>query len=176
MVITEPGMYELVDNLLVRGTISTAVLKRGTIIEITQIDAAGHKVIGPALGDWHPWDLPVVPVRPVGAFIPLPEHNGRCPNCGVSAENALILWRQQQEAKAAARVTRQPKVGDLVLYQRHGSPNGQHKSEPSPAVITAVHGDAGTVDLFVINPTGLYFDKGTRFNALAAPGTWRWRD
>ncbi len=31
-----------------------------------------------------------------------------------------------------------PSIGRIVHYQRHGSPNGQHLSEPSPAIITAV--------------------------------------
>lgn len=79
-----------------------------------------------------------------------------------------------------------PSIGRVVWYQRHGSPNGQHKSEPSPAIITAVHEDmseaerlAGTfpthrVDLCVFNPNGMYFDKATRYDADGAPGTWRW--
>ena len=25
-----------------------------------------------------------------------------------------------------------PSIGRIVHYQRHGSPNGEHKSEPSP--------------------------------------------
>jgi hypothetical protein len=78
-----------------------------------------------------------------------------------------------------------PSIGRIVLYQRHGSPNGQHKSEPSPAVITAVRGDIGDegsvgpgldgyVDLFVMNPNGVYFDRATKYDPDGAPGTWRW--
>lgn len=71
-----------------------------------------------------------------------------------------------------------PSIGRIVLYQRHGSPNGQHKSEPSPAIVTAVFDGAsnaeGIVDLCVINPSGIYFDRGTPYNADGAPGTWRW--
>jgi hypothetical protein len=69
-----------------------------------------------------------------------------------------------------------PSIGRIVLYQRHGSPNGQHKSEPSPAVITAVHEGlaVSVVDLFVINPNGLYFNLGTVYDPDGGPGTWRW--
>lgn len=65
-----------------------------------------------------------------------------------------------------------PSVGRVVLYQRHGSPNGQHKSEPSPAIVTEVTGD--TITLCVFNPNGIYFNRDTRFDADAGPGTWRW--
>lgn len=70
-----------------------------------------------------------------------------------------------------------PTIGRIVLYQRHGSPNGQHKSEPSPAIITGVGAttDSGVnVDLFVINPNGLYFNHGTPYDPEGGPGTWRW--
>jgi hypothetical protein len=73
-----------------------------------------------------------------------------------------------------------PTIGRIVFYQRHGSPNGQHKAEPSPAIITRVHGD-GMVDLCVLNPTGIYFDQKTKHDLLDqpnatefTPGTWRW--
>jgi hypothetical protein len=71
-----------------------------------------------------------------------------------------------------------PSIGRIVLYQRHGSPNGQHKSEPSPAIVTAVHDNAISevplVDLCVFNPNGMYFNPRTEFDPDARPGTWRW--
>lgn len=67
-----------------------------------------------------------------------------------------------------------PSIGRIVLYQRHGSPNGQHKAEPSPAVVTKVHDDGETCTLFVMNPNGLYFDAATKHDEGGAPGTWRW--
>jgi hypothetical protein len=66
-----------------------------------------------------------------------------------------------------------PTIGRTVLYQRHGSPNGQHKAEPSPAVVTQVNDD-GTVSLFVMNPNGVYFNHATKYDESAGPGTWRW--
>lgn len=78
-----------------------------------------------------------------------------------------------------------PTIGRIVFYQRHGSPNGQHKAEPSPAIVTrVVDAEYGTVDLCVLNPTGIYFDRGTEHDpkddpkaetdGTWTPGTWRW--
>lgn len=66
-----------------------------------------------------------------------------------------------------------PSIGRIVHYQAHGSPNGEHKSEPRAAVITQVHTDT-SVGLCVLNPTGLYFQASVSFDADAGPGTWRW--
>jgi hypothetical protein len=72
-----------------------------------------------------------------------------------------------------------PSLGRIVLYQRHGSPNGQHKSEPSPAIVTQVHpvregAEVSEVDLCVFNPNGMYWNEATAYDADGAPGTWRW--
>lgn len=67
-----------------------------------------------------------------------------------------------------------PSIGRIVLYQRHGSPNGQHTSEPSPAIVTAVHAPSDAVSLAIFNPTGLYFQTVVEHDEKAAPGTWRW--
>jgi hypothetical protein len=71
-----------------------------------------------------------------------------------------------------------PSIGRIVIYQRHGSPNGQHKAEPSPAIITKVHdAETGEVDLCIFNPTGLYFDQHTkeyRTDGPPVPGQWSW--
>lgn len=67
-----------------------------------------------------------------------------------------------------------PTIGRVVHYQRHGSPDGTHKSEPSPAIITKVNED-GTVSLAVFNPTGMYFQAVAK-QAIAdpIPGCWNW--
>ena len=62
MIITQTGNYKLLKDMKTRGTISIGDMPEGTIIEITQIDNGGHKVIGPQLMDWTYWDLPVEPV------------------------------------------------------------------------------------------------------------------
>jgi hypothetical protein len=74
-----------------------------------------------------------------------------------------------------------PTIGRIVWYQAHGSPNGQHKSVPRAAIVT----DAGVVDargewdsmnvsLCVLNPTGMFFNQGCKYDPNAGPGTWRW--
>lgn len=65
-----------------------------------------------------------------------------------------------------------PTIGRIVHYQRYGSPNGEHKAEPSPAVITQIHPD-GDAQLFVMNPNGCYFNK-TPFSEEPKPGHWSW--
>lgn len=67
----------------------------------------------------------------------------------------------------------QPTIGRIVHYHRHGSPDGTHKAEPSPAVITAVWDDVGTCQLFVMNPNGLYFNT-TKYSEEPKPGHWSW--
>lgn len=70
-----------------------------------------------------------------------------------------------------------PTVGRTVFYQAHGSPNGQFKSVPRAAIITAVSGEAAEnapVSLCVINPTGLFFHEACAYDPDGGPGTWRW--
>lgn len=75
-----------------------------------------------------------------------------------------------------------PSIGRIVHYQSHGSPNGQHKSAPRAAIISAVPDENDpnstelptTVDLVVLNPTGLFFNRSTPYHPEGAPGTWRW--
>lgn len=64
-----------------------------------------------------------------------------------------------------------PKIGDIVYYQKYGTPGGEHKAEPSPAVITKVDEDGTTCHLFVMNPNGCYFNK-TPFASELTPGHW----
>lgn len=67
-----------------------------------------------------------------------------------------------------------PTIGRIVLYQRFGTPGGEHKSEASPAIITQVLDDIGTCELFVMNPRGTYHNT-TRFaGAEPKPGCWHW--
>ena len=86
------------------------------------------------------------------------------------AKAAADMETEYKELKVSEQ---KPSIGRTVFYQRHGSPNGQHKSEPSPAVVTAI-ADDGSLSLFVMNPNGFYFNHGTKFDADGGPGTWRW--
>jgi hypothetical protein len=64
-----------------------------------------------------------------------------------------------------------PSVGRIVHYQRRGSADGVHKSEPSAAIVTAVV-DAETVHLCVLNPEGMYFNRDVKQGD--EPGQWQW--
>ena len=66
-----------------------------------------------------------------------------------------------------------PTIGRMVIYTKYGSPGGEHKPEPSPAVITKVDEDETTCHLFVMNPNGCYFNK-TPFAEQPTPGCWSW--
>jgi hypothetical protein len=77
MTIATPGRYRLTEDVVTRGTISIGTLPAGAEIEITQVDAEGHKVIGPQLGDWRYWDIPAEPL-PSPSAAPATHH---CPEC-----------------------------------------------------------------------------------------------
>lgn len=64
-------------------------------------------------------------------------------------------------------------IGRIVWYHRHGSPDGTHKPEPSPAIVTKVIGDSGKCSLFVMNPNGTYHNE-CDYSREAKPGCWNW--
>ena len=69
---------------------------------------------------------------------------------------------------------RKASIGRIVHYMRFGSPGGEHKAEPSPAVITKVENEeTQECHLFVMNPNGCYFNK-TPFSKELKPGHWSW--
>lgn len=70
-------------------------------------------------------------------------------------------------------IFRKPFIGASVLYMRYGTPGGEHKPLPSPAIITDVLDESGKCSLFVMNPTGLYFNN-TPFSEQLKPGHWSW--
>jgi hypothetical protein len=67
-----------------------------------------------------------------------------------------------------------PSIGRIVWYMRYGSPGGEHKPEPSPAIITQVYDEAtGECQLFVMNPNGTYHNR-TPYSDELKPGHWSW--
>lgn len=67
-----------------------------------------------------------------------------------------------------------PTIGRTVHYMRFGSPGGEHKAEPSPAVIVQVLcEETGKCQLFVMNPNGVYFNP-TPYSEELKPGHWSW--
>jgi hypothetical protein len=74
----------------------------------------------------------------------------------------------------------QASVGRVVHYVSYGTPGGEYGSQCRAAIVTAVQ-DAERVDLAVLNPTGLFFNQGCRYEHEdngpgGAPrgGTWHW--
>lgn len=71
-------------------------------------------------------------------------------------------------------MSQRPSVGRVVHYQKYGTPGGEHKSEPSAAVITKVNDrDTKRCQLFVMNPNGVYFND-TPYSEMPKPGHWSW--
>lgn len=64
MIITKKGKYEFLKDYRNRGVTSVSTIKKGEIIEITQIDQQGNKVYSPDFYDWNPYELPVKEVKP----------------------------------------------------------------------------------------------------------------
>ena len=90
-------------------------------------------------------------------------------------------------------MTQMPSVGRIVHYVSYSTPGGEYKSECRAAIITAVEAGGGTVvpetvSLAVLNPTGMFFNEGVRYDKgpdegigtnlcggiLYRGGTWHW--
>lgn len=72
----------------------------------------------------------------------------------------------------------QPTIGDRVHYRSWGSaplPDGTQVHPPRcrAAIVTEVISE-GMVTLFVINPSGIFFDECRHDPALSRGGTWHW--
>ena len=75
-----------------------------------------------------------------------------------------------------------PSIGRIVHYVSYGTPGGEYPSVCRAAIITAVdtyQSDAefvGHVNLCVLNPEGMFFNKGVHYHDEASlkGGTWHW--
>ena len=78
-----------------------------------------------------------------------------------------------------------PTVGRIVHYVSYGTPGGEYKSTCRAAVVTEVdQADPELVGLAVLNPGGLFFNRGIPQDELVLPdpdrrpvrrgGTWHW--
>lgn len=83
-----------------------------------------------------------------------------------------ILRNAKQKKRRVNNMEQKPSIGRIVHYQKYGTPNGEHKSEPSAAVITQVF-ENNECQLFVMNPNGVYFNK-TPYSVEPKPGHWSW--
>lgn len=66
-----------------------------------------------------------------------------------------------------------PSIGRIVHYQAYGTPGGEHPSVPRAAIITEV-GHDGEVGVCVMNPTGLFLNRGVKYSETPKPGCWNW--
>lgn len=76
-------------------------------------------------------------------------------------------------------MNQQPSVRQMVSYWSHGSPNGDHPSlADRAAIITQVHPQEvdgpALVDLFVMNPAGLFFNQRVPYSETPKAGCWSW--
>ena len=75
----------------------------------------------------------------------------------------------------------QPTVGRIVHYQSYGTPGGEYTAQPRAAIVTAVRGDEPVpehgvpyVDLAVLNPEGMFFNREVAYSDEPKPGHWSW--
>ena len=66
-----------------------------------------------------------------------------------------------------------PSIGRIVHYQSYGTPKGEYASACRAAIVAAVTGP-DVVDLVVLNPEGLFFNREVRFSDDHEGGTWHW--
>lgn len=68
-----------------------------------------------------------------------------------------------------------PSVGRIVHYMSYGTPKGEYTPMCRAAVITRVPGDADeSIDLCVLNPEGLFFNRNVSYSDDHEGGTWHW--
>lgn len=68
-----------------------------------------------------------------------------------------------------------PTVGRIVHYVSYGTPGGEYSSQCRAAIIAGVpDGSFVAVDLVVLNPTGLFFNRCEQSEAEHRGGTWHW--
>lgn len=78
----------------------------------------------------------------------------------------------------------QPSVGRIVHYVSYGTPGGEYTSQCRAAIVAGVpevdlpvinsDGVAVQLDLCVLNPTGLFFNRCHQSETDHVGGTWHW--
>lgn len=84
----------------------------------------------------------------------------------------------------------EPSVGRIVHYVSYGTPGGEYASQCRAAIVAGVprgalpfadserteewSSDAVVVDLAVLNPTGMFFNRCAQDEESKSGGTWHW--
>lgn len=86
------------------------------------------------------------------------------------------------ESTNISNVSKKPSIGRIVHYMSRGSKDGVFEPEIRAAIITGLYKDPGTednpsgvtmvVDLCVINPDGMFYNKQVQHGT--EPGQWQW--
>ena len=69
----------------------------------------------------------------------------------------------------------EPSIGRIVHYVSYGTPKGEYPSVCRAAIVTATHANE-YVDLCVVNPEGVFFNKTVAYlsEKHMQGGTWHW--
>ena len=77
-----------------------------------------------------------------------------------------------------------PSVGRVVHYVSYGTPGGEYTSQCRAAIVAGVpdvglpvvtpEGEATQLDLAVLNPTGMFFNRCHQDEVTKQGGTWHW--
>lgn len=74
--------------------------------------------------------------------------------------------------------TRVPNVGESALYYAYGTPGGEFPAGVGRAAIITEIDEPGnpysTVGLCVLNPSGIFFNRGVLYTDAGKPGCWGW--
>lgn len=69
----------------------------------------------------------------------------------------------------------QPSIGRIVHYVSYGTPGGEFTSECRAAIVAGFPGlNDSQLDLVVLNPTGLFFNRCPQDETGKVGGTWHW--
>lgn len=67
----------------------------------------------------------------------------------------------------------EPSVGRIVHYVSYGTPGGEYASQCRAAIVAGMP-EGGKIDLVVLNPTGLFFNRSAQDEDEKAGGSWHW--
>ena len=76
-----------------------------------------------------------------------------------------------------------PTVSRIVHYVAYGTPGGEFPAgvcraaiitEVEPSNVEDPNASGDRVGLCVLNPTGMFFNRGVPYDEAKKPGTWHW--